>query len=274
MKRYLLPLIFGVLLTLSACKPAADTGHDNSGTPSPAPTVSQTAAPTPTPLPTPTPTPIAPPVWGSRVFECNQAHPDKPEVILVAGSFTLPYIENADASPAYAAINGFYEDLAEGLKSDTLSYVSQAKDDYNTDQALGDPFMYYSDEETFEVKHQTETTVSILRTHYGHISGPYPTLLYMADRFDLTTGSTMGFADFFTDAQAAETMIIDEVKRQGAEHPEYDQRAIATAFNREYFYPTAEGFVFYYQPQTLAPNAAGLPEFLVPYSLIKGLLLP
>ena len=29
--------------------------------------------------------------------------------------------------------------------------------------------------------------VSILRTHYGHTGGTYPTLLYMADHFDLTT---------------------------------------------------------------------------------------
>lgn len=272
MKRALLPLALGLLLALSACKPAADKPV-GSLPPTPTATVSQSAEPTaPVVTATPTPAPVAPPVWGSQVSSCSQAHPDKPEVLLVAGEFTLPHIENADGVPAYVAINDWYSALAEGLKSDTLSYASMSRDDYGIAQATGDAFAPYTDEETFEVKYQTEAFVSILRTHYGHSSGPYPTLLYMADRFNLTNGRTMNFVDFFTDYEAAEKIITAEIKRQGAEHSEYDQTAIASAFQREYFYPTEEGFIFYYQPQVLAPNAASLPEFLVSYSLLEGLL--
>ena len=43
-------------------------------------------------------------------------------------------------------------------------------------------------------------------------------------------------------------------------------------FKRENFYLTADAVVFFYQPQDLAPNAAGAPTFPVSRSLFGDLL--
>lgn len=271
MKRLLLPLTLGLLFSLTACTPKAEIDPNVSATPSP----TATASPSPTaslPVSTPTPAPAPAPVWGEQTASCVQPHPDKPDVALVSGEFSLPYIENADGIPAYTAVNNWYGQLMEGLKGDTMANVGQARDDYETSQALGDAFAGYSDEETFEITFEDTDTVGILRTHYGHTGGPYPTLLYMADRFDLKTGIPLHFADFFSDAAGAEELVRAEVLRQAAEFADYDQAAAATAFSRENFYLTAEGFVFFYQPQTLNPQAATKPEFLVSYNLLEGLL--
>lgn len=268
MKRVLPPLLLGLLLTLTACKPARD--------PAPALTPShsatQTVPPTAPPEPTPTEVQASAPVWGSQISECSQADPDDGSILLVTGRFALPHIENAGGVPAYAAINRYYEELAKGLKSDALADVSLALDDFRTAQALGDPFTAFSSEETYKVVHETDDTAVILRTHYGHYGGPYPSLLYMADAFDLSTGRVLAFSDFFSDAGRAEEIIRAEILRQGGAHPEYDQSALASAFQKENFYPAEDGFVFYYQPGTLSPNAAGLSSFIVPYDLLDGLL--
>lgn len=266
MKRILLPLTLGLLLTLTACNSPVDAGRDDPGTPSPSTTVSVA----PTVSVSPSPAPAEAPVWESSGGSCSFT--DEDGTILVQGNFSLPRIQNADGVDAYAAINSWYEQLLSDLKSDTMANAAQAQDDYATSKALGDPFAGYSDEEIYEITHEDGRSVSILRTHFGYTSGPYPTLLYMADHFDLTTGVPLKFADFFPASDKAETFVRGEVARQAAGHDDYDQGAVATAFNREYFYLTEEGFVFYYQPQTLNPQAATKPEFLVTYDQLEEYL--
>ena len=178
--------------------------------------------------------------------------------------------------PAYEAINQWYMDLSAGLRSDTLANAGQADADYALSKSMGYAFTYYTDEETYEITHQTSRMVSILRTHYGHTGGTYPTLLYMADHFDLTTGEALAFDDFFTDPDAAAAIALKEVLRQAAQGDAngvtYDTALAESLFKRENFYLTADAVVFFYQPQDLAPNAAGAPTFPVERSLFGDLL--
>ena len=192
------------------------------------------------------------------------------------GKFSLPLIENAEGVAAYEAINQWYLDLSAGLRSDTLANAGQADADYALSKSMGYAFTYYTDEESYEITHQTDRMVSILRTHYGHTGGTYPTLLYMADHFDLTTGAVLTFDDFFTDPDAAASIALEEVLRQAAQGDAngttYDTALAESLFKRENFYLTADAVVFFYQPQDLAPNAAGAPTFPVPRSLFGDLL--
>lgn len=266
MKRAIVPLLLGLLVTLTACNSAVDKPTDS---PAPPPAATAPAVPTAS-APQPTTTPVDAPVWESQAGSCS--FEDADGTILVQGEFSLPRIQNAGGIAAYTSINRWYEQLLSDLKSDTMANAAQAQDDYATSQALGDPFAGYSDEETHEITHQDDKTVSVLRTHYGYTSGPYPTLLYMADRFDLTTGALLKFENFFTDPANAEEIVRAEIVRQVAGRADYDQKSVASAFNREYFYLTAEGFVFYYQPGILNSDASVKPEFLVGYDLMEGQL--
>lgn len=290
MKRRILSLAAGLLLVLSACAPAGPqssegliypTSHPSS-TPSPTetqpvetqPPVSDTPAPTETqPVETPQ---AAAPVWGVQESECSQNDDEDKDVMLVQGKFSLPLIENAEGVAAYEAINQWYLNLSAGLRSDTLANAGQADADYALSKSMGYAFTYYTDEESYEITHETDRLVSILRTHYGHTGGTYPTLLYMADHFDLTTGEVLTFDDLFTDPDAAASIALQEVLRQAAQGDAngttYDTALAESLFNRENFYLTADAVVFFYQPQDLAPNAAGAPTFPVDRSLFGDLL--
>ena len=216
------------------------------------------------------------PVWGTQETQCSQNDDEDTDVLLVQGTFSLPLIENAEGVPAYEAINSWYLDLSAGLRSDTLSNAGQADADYALSKSMGYAFTYYTDEESYEITHQTDRLVSILRTHYGHTGGTYPTLLYMADHFDLTTGEVLTFDDLFTAPDAAAAIALQEVLRQAAQGDAngttYDTALAEILFKRESFYLTADAVVFFYQPQDLAPNAAGAPTFAVPRSLFGDLL--
>lgn len=270
MKRIAMSLLLGLLVTLTACNGAVDKP---TGSPTPVPTTTTSAVPSPT-APQPTASAIPAPEWGELADTFVQTHPDHPDVVLLEGSFSLPYIENADGVDPYAAFNAWYEQLLTDLKDDLKAEVAQALDDYETTTALGDTFTPSTVEHDFEVMYHTETTCAVLRTHYGFSGGPYPTLLYMADCFDMTTGAFLKFENFFADPDKAAEIILNHIigVAGSVSSVQYDMNAVASAFNREYFYPTAEGFVFYYQPQILNPQAATKPEFLVPYSLLEGLL--
>ena len=298
MKRCILSLAAGLLPVPPACAPAGPqssedliypTSHPSS---TPSPTESQSVAesqspqPTPEVSSTPAPTESQPaettqaeaPVWGVQESQCSQNDDEDTDVLLVQGKFSLPLIENAEGVPAYEAINQWYLDLSAGLRSDTLANAGQADADYALSKSMGYAFTYYTDEESYEITHQTSQMVSILRTHYGHTGGTYPTLLYMADHFDLTTGEVLTFDDFFTDPDAAAAIALEEVLRQAAQGDAngttYDAALAESLFKRENFYLTAGAVVFFYQPQDLAPNAAGAPAFPVPRSLFGDLLAP
>lgn len=287
MKRRIFSLAAGLLLALSACAPASPqssqeliypTSHPSSA---PSPTGSQVPRPTPEVSAAPAPTEsqaaqAEAPVWGVQESQCSQSDDADKDVLLVQGKFSLPLIENAEGVPAYEAINQWYLDLSAGLRSDTLANAGQADADYALSKSMGYAFTYYTDEETYEITHQTSRMVSILRTHYGHTGGTYPTLLYMADHFDLTTGEALAFDDFFTDPDAAASIALKEVLRQAAQGDAngvtYDTALAESLFKRENFYLTADAVVFFYQPQDLAPNAAGAPTFPVERSLFGDLL--
>lgn len=261
MKRFLPTLLLA--LTLSAC---------SSDTPAPTPSSPAPSAPvSPSVSATPAPTTAAPPIWGIQTGEYRQTVTDQPDQPLVEGLFTLPHIENADGSAPYSAINRWYAQLLDDLKGDVTSNVAQAMDDYDSSRSLGLPFPGYSDEEVYALVYQSADTAAILRTHYAYTGDTYPTLLYMVDRFDLQTGAILSFADIFTDPEGAQAIILAEIERQGTARGGYDLAALTSAFQREYFYPTEEGFLFFYQPLTLNDQAAEKPEFLVPYALLEGL---
>ena len=281
MRRRIFSLAAGLLLVLSACAPAGPQSSEEliypTSHPSSAPSPTESQAPQPTPEGTASPATTESqaaqaeaPVWGVQESECSQSDDEDPDVLLVQGKFSLPLIENAQGVAAYEAINDWYLDLSASLRNNTLSNAGQADADYALSKSMG--YAYYTDDETYEITHQTDRLVSILRTHYGHTGGTYPTLLYMADHFDLTTGAVLTFADFFTDPDAAAAIALEQVVSQAAQGGVYDAGLAEELFKRENFYLTDDAVVFFYQPQDLAPNAAGAPSFPVDRSLFGDLL--
>lgn len=267
MKRFLLAAVGAALLALSACaSPAALP----SPTASPAPTAA--AAPSATPSPTPTlestPIPLVEPQVTTHTFSQDFAAEDGTIVLSVA--YALPSIENRDASPALEAIHNRYDQMGEDLLDNAATTAQDAIADYEISSQAGLAFHPTTEEMSFEVTFLSRRVLSIARQFYASTEGAaHPTVLRLSDSFDLQDGRKLAFADFFTDSDTAAQRALkavqnsDTIAQLGVSAAE-----VEVAFQPEQFYLTQEGFVFWFQPDTLGPSNSPI-EVSVPYSALE-----
>jgi hypothetical protein len=99
-----------------------------------------------------------------------------------------------------------------------------------------------------------------------------------ADNFDYTTGLRLTAEDVFSVPEDIyRTRILDEILKQieknGAENYFEEYREyLPQIFNPDQFYLTEEGIVYYFPPYDIAPYAAGVPSFLIPFSAMEDIL--
>lgn len=262
--KLILPLC--LCLALSAC---ATVEHDPTPTPVP-------SAPTAEPTPAATPRPA--PEWGEQVYMTAYAPEGRQDDPVFIPDYRLPLIQNAGGIGAYEAINAYYAAALDDLAISAAETGSWAIDDYLTAQATGDPFFDYVDTESYELTMESETRVSILRSHYSNSGGPYPTLYPLSDTFDLTTGARLTFSDLFTvSAQEAKERVLSALLSLNAEgaysNTVLDETLLKNAFDQENFYLTEDALTVYF-PDTELPRAVGVPTFAIPYTDLEDILLP
>lgn len=244
-------------LGLSACSPA------------PAPSASAPAAPTPTPsqsLPVPTPVEL---MWTDQTFKKTFTADDGTRLMGV--DYSMPAAETPEADPAWAIITDYYRGQGDAYLAQAEDNVGFAQGDYEIALASNYEFIPYTEEAYYEVTYQTASTVSFLRSYYSNFGAAYPTVLQMSEQFNLYSGELLHFADFFSDPEAARARVLQVIHTatDGAEG--YRASDVDGLFREDNFYLTDEGFVFYYQTDAIAPHAAGIPEFTVPYTDLSDL---
>lgn len=238
MKRMILPLALALLLGLSAC---SKQPPQLTPTPTPEPTPVATPTPTPEPTPKPIPAPTADPDWSEQVFAKDYTAGDGNLVLSV--SYQLPLVRNTDEYPAGEAINQWYktEGAARMAEAEELYELSVA--DYEVSTSSNLPFQATVQEMTYKVTRQDDTVVSVCREWYVNSGGAHPNVFRLSEQFDPLTGQKLGFADFFTDADAVSDAAIDAL----AAAYDLERTGVAANFQPESFYFTDEGCTFWIQ---------------------------
>lgn len=250
MKRILLSLSLALLLALSACSAGPAASSTPSGTPSDTPS----AAPSP--------------VWNTQTFSKQYAAKDG--TVVLTASFQLPGAENGNSDPAWTQINAYYQTEGNAYLENAQETSEQAEDDYAIAKASGYSFSPYALESSYSVSYQDAQTVSFLRSYSSNTGGAYPGVFQFSEVFDLQSGQRLNFAALFSDADAAKARVLKAVHAQNTSGT-YDDTDLDDQFNPDYFYLTDTGYVFYYQSETIAPHAAGIPEFTIPYGDLQDL---
>ena len=263
MKRILLPLTLALALTLSACSKDTPQPAPTASTPEPTVSAVPTATPTPEPEPEPTatqpPLPTADPDWGEQVFARDFTAGDGTQVLSV--SYCLPLVLNSDEYPAGEAINQWYKNEGASRMAEAEEAYELAVSDYEVSSDSNLPFQATVQEMTYEVTRQDETVVSIRREWYVNSGGPHPSVFRLSEQFDPVTGNKLGFADFFTDANAVSEAAIDALTAAYG----LERSSVAAAFQPESFYFTEEGCTFWIQGGQL-PGVNSALEASVPYA--------
>ena len=245
-------------LALAACAPA-----EPQATPSPTPVPTESQAPEETAAPEL--------MWTEQVFAKDFTADDGTVVMSV--EYVFPGIEDAQSDPAWQKIQDYY--AAEGMAymGDATELSGYAAGDYEVAQAMGEDFLPYGESMSYRIALQNESMVSIVRSYYANsVTGAaHPSNFQFSETFDLATGDKLSLGDCFTDPDAGRTRVLDLLEQKGADAG-YARASLESELNDAYFYFSDEGLVIYYQPDTLAPYAAGLLEFTLPYADLQDLL--
>ena len=229
---------------------------------------------------TPAPTPEAPAettpapaelVWTDQDF--SQDFTAEDGTVVMSVDYLFPDIQNYDQDPAWSAIHDYYATEGAAYLENAQELAVYASGDYQVSKTLGEEFLPYGEAHSYRVAYQTDTLASLVRSYYANsVTGAaHPANYQFSETFDLTTGERLALDDCFTDAGAARSRILDTLAEAG-QGAGFTREALEEQFNDAYFYLTEDHFVFYYQPDTLAPYAAGLLEFSVPYDGLRDLL--
>ena len=263
MKRIVLSLALVLLIGLSACS-AQTEQPTTTDTPAPTPTSTITPTPTPelTPEPTLTPLPAAAPVWSEQTFAGTYQAEDGTVVLDV--TYRLPFVTNTHACPAGEAINQWYKAESASRQAEAEAEYEMALSDYAISVELDMPFQAAVHDMSYEITRQDDAVISVARTLYVNYGGAHPYVARLSEQFDAVTGAKMGFAQFFTDADAVCDIAIDALT---AEHG-LDRATIAAAFQPESFYFTEEACVFWIQGGQIPGAGASPLEAAVPYTAL------
>lgn len=211
------------------------------------------------------------PVWTDQTFAKDFTAEDGTVVMSV--SYAFPDIEEADQNPAWAELRAYYAAEGAAYMENAEELAGYAADGYDASQKLGTDFLPFGEESSYRFSYRTDTLVSVVRNYYANsVTGAaHPASFQFSEQFDLVTGKKLTLSDFFTDPDAARSRILSTIEKT-ASPAGYTLETLSENFKDDYFYLTDEGFVFYYQPDTVAPYAAGLLEFPVPYSVLEDLM--
>lgn len=233
------------------------------------PTPSPTTAPPETQVPEETAAPEL--VWTDQVFAKDFTVGDGTVVMSV--EYVFPDIENAGEMPAWQKIQDYYASEGMAYLSDATELAGYAAGDYEVAQAMGEDFLPYGESMSYRIALQNESLASIVRSYYANsVTGAaHPSNFQFSETFDLSTGEKLTLWDCFTDPDAGRTRVLDLLEQKGADAG-YARASLESELNDAYFYLGDEGMVIYYQPDTLAPYAAGLLEFTLPYADLQDLL--
>ena len=115
--------------------------------------------------------------------------------------------------------------------------------------------------------------ISLYYDEYAYTGGAHGTTFRTSDTWDIQSGCYVRMEDIVNydniEVGYIKHLIIDKIKEtaENVESVYFSNFAenILCNFNNENFYLNMYGMVIYYQQYDIAPYAAGIPEFLIPY---------
>ena len=219
------------------------------------------------PLPTPQGNPL---LYTLRVRSLTIR--DQDGLVLAKARCTVPEIVLEGEHAGIAEIN---RALAESQQA-FLNWVEEnALEVARDDRAVrGAEFSFHVYESWADAQYNDRGIFSVLTDYYFYSGGAHPSSFMRADNYVVADGKRLSLPQVWgTDAETAMRDVFAVVAAQieaqrGSDsfgyYDDYEE------FYREYYDPddfviTEAGLTLFYQPYTISPYAAGLPQFTVPF---------
>ncbi len=165
-----------------------------------------------------------------------------------------------------APLVGFTSNLRNHAEMDAQEFIAD-----------GMEFRPYSAHVNYRVTRNDGRLISIVASLYQYTGGAHGLTYYEPFTLDVKTGKLLQLGDLFAPEVNYKATIAQEVQRQISENPEnYFSPRLEQGWepDQRRFYLTDEGIVIFFDLYEIAPYVAGIPEFLIPFSQLRGVLMP
>lgn len=206
---------------------------------------------------------------------------DRDGVVLAKARCTVPEIVNDSGHAGIEAIN---QQLAESQQA-FLNWVEEdAPEVARDDRAVRkQDFSFHLYERWADVQYNDNGIFSVLTDDYLYAGGVHPSNFMRADNFQVESGARLRLAEVWgLTAEATMTQVYSivaqqiETERETGTFEYYDDY---DEYYREFFDPadfaiTSDSLTVFYQPYTISPYAAGIPQFVIPFAELPDTAMP
>lgn len=204
------------------------------------------------------------------------------EIPVLTASVSLPAPAEGASPPAVRRIRRYYQLQSRSfLRYCEHWLLPAAEAEYRAALAASAPLPLFRAELEYRVTYREGHLWSLYTQSRERGADGGTLLTRRGDTWDLAAGYPVPLAAFFPRRSGWKRKLLaaaaEEVRRReaagAARWNENWRRELRRRFNPENFYLTEEGLAFFYPMYALAPAAAGIPVFTVPYKT-EGPLSP
>jgi predicted small secreted protein len=189
---------------------------------------------------------------------------------------SIPVIDGLQDSKLQQQLNNRFEQDASTFETDI---ETQAGEDIKEAAKSGYPFRQYNATTAYKVAYNQNGLLSITVDYYQFTGGAHGATERRPYNYDLETGKELSLQDLFKAGVNYKEILNREIAAQIKANPEggyltQPEMGFETIDDNQPFYLTDGGLVVYFAQYEIAPYVAGIPEFKIPFSLLKDSVEP
>ncbi|MDD5018046.1 MAG: DUF3298 and DUF4163 domain-containing protein [Eubacteriales bacterium] len=208
----------------------------------------------------------------TRTLEAEMYHKN---TLVLKYAIQYPWFMSAGFCAAIVRMNQYYAAKAQAfLKYCKQDLFNAAVEQYEYAAQNGFPTRVFEADENYTVTYKQDCAVSLYFDRYVYSGGAHGSTVRHSDTWDLDTGCRIMLWQLFPRSINSRTYVIravnndiaEQIKSGNHDYFEDFEANVREYFDTDSFYLTTTGVAVYFQQYELAPYAAGIPEFCLPYS--------
>jgi hypothetical protein len=200
------------------------------------------------------------------------------EVVLIV-DIDYPQFTSENQDFNLTEVNAFYKMQYQQVMEMQLEEAKElAFEDKKIAEEIEIPFNPHGMGTSFTIGYNDNGYLSVMQTNHFYTGGAHPNYFVESQTFDLKTGKMISLTDVLgLEEQSTLDKVYEFVLAEGRKRQEeggyfYDE---FESYAKEYysindFALKEDGLLLYYQIYAIAPYAAGLQEFIMPYSEVNS----
>jgi hypothetical protein len=190
---------------------------------------------------------------------------------IFSSSLNIPIIRLGNNTYAEEKINNMFREDAYSFMKDIKA---QAERDYQNSSMYNMQFIHkYIANTSYKVRYAKKNILSITVIYDLYTGGAHGLEIQRGYTFNLKTGDIITLKELFHKGfdydKVIKSSILEDIRKNPGDYFPIDTTSIQNVPWDERFYLEEDNLVIHFGAYEIAPYAAGLPEFRIPFSKLK-----